>query len=155
MKARLLVSVIGVSAAVIGAVVWAQGTPTEQVGLFEYSSAAAVEQGAVLYADNCASCHGVNLQGQDNWQNATSNGRALAPPHDESGHTWHHPDEQLFQIVKFGTAALVGNSYESDMAGYSGVLSDAQILATMAFIKSTWPADIIERHNAINIAAAQ
>ena len=155
MKTRLLVGAIGVSAAVIGAVVWAQDKPPAQVGLFEYSNVDVVEQGALLYADNCASCHGENLQGQDNWQNPGSNGRALAPPHDETGHTWHHPDEQLFQIVKFGTAALVGNGYESDMAGYSDVLTDAQILATMAFIKSTWPEGIIERHNAMNAAAAQ
>lgn len=155
MKTRLLVSVIGISAVVLGAVVWAQDKPPVQVGLFDYSNADVVGQGAQLYADNCASCHGANLQGRDDWQTATSNGRALAPPHDETGHTWHHPDEQLFQIVKFGTAALVGNGYESDMAGYGDVLSDAQIYATMAFIKSTWPDEIIERHNAMNVATAQ
>ena len=155
MKPKLLVSAIGISTALIGAVVWLQEQPATQNGLFDYSNADVVKQGAELYADNCASCHGENLQGQDNWQTPSSNGRALAPPHDETGHTWHHPDEQLFQIVKFGTAALVGNGYESDMAGYIDVLSDAQIQATMAFIKSTWPEEIIERHNSMNDAATK
>ncbi|SMX39818.1 c-type cytochrome [Octadecabacter ascidiaceicola] len=155
MKTRLIACVFGVTAIVLAAAVWAQNEPPAQVGLFEYSNAEVVAEGEALYVDLCASCHGANLEGQDNWRNLGPNGRALAPPHDETGHTWHHPDEQLFQIVKVGTAALVGNGYESDMAGYSGILSDAQILAVMAFIKSTWPEDIIERHNAINAAAAQ
>ncbi|MCF2905750.1 cytochrome c [Octadecabacter sp. CECT 8868] len=125
-----------------------------QVNLFAYEDLAAVAQGAELYATNCASCHGENLEGQENWRTLSSNGRSLAPPHDASGHTWHHPDVQLFQIVKFGTAVLVGNGYESDMAGYEGILSDDEIRNVMAFIKSTWPSDIVERHNAMNAAVA-
>ena len=134
------------------AIVWAQNDTPETAGLFDYSNAKATTQGATLYAENCASCHGDNLQGQDNWRTPAANGRALAPPHDETGHTWHHPDTQLFMIVKFGTAALVGNGYESDMAGYEDILSDAEILDIMAYIKSTWPEEIIERHNAMNAA---
>ena len=36
---------------------------------------------------NCASCHGDNLQGQPNWQQANADGSYPAPPHDASGHT--------------------------------------------------------------------
>jgi hypothetical protein len=69
----------------------------------------------------------------------TSSGRLPAPPHDASGHTWHHPDGVLFRIVKEGTAAVVGQGYESDMPAFAGVLSDQQIHDVLAFIKSTWP----------------
>ena len=62
-----------------------------------------------------------------------------APPHDESGHTWHHSDEVLFRIVKEGTAAIVGGGYESDMPGFADVLSDEEIRAVLDYIKSTWP----------------
>ena len=62
-----------------------------------------------------------------------------APPHDESGHTWHHADDILFRIVKEGTAAIVGGGYESDMPGFADVLSDAEIRAVLAYIKNTWP----------------
>jgi mono/diheme cytochrome c family protein len=95
--------------------------------------------GRTLYADNCASCHGVDLEGQPDWKSPGSNGRLPAPPHDASGHTWHHSDEQLFAITKFGTAALVGNGYESDMIGFGESLGDDDIRAVLDYIKSTWP----------------
>jgi mono/diheme cytochrome c family protein len=94
--------------------------------------------GRGIYADHCASCHGADLEGQPNWQVALANGRMPAPPHDATGHTWHHSDDDLFTIVKFGMAALVPG-IESDMPGFQGVLSDDEIRAVLAFIKSTWP----------------
>ena len=62
-----------------------------------------------------------------------------APPHDESGHTWHHADGVLFAITKRGLVpphAPVG--YESDMPAFGGKLSDEEIWAVLAFIKSHW-----------------
>lgn len=119
----------------------------------QYLDAAVVAQGAGLYADNCASCHGAKLRGQANWKSPDADGYLPAPPHDETGHTWHHPTAQLFEITKFGTEQLVGGSYKSRMAGYSGVLSDDEINAVLAYIKSTWPAQVIDRHNQINAKA--
>ena len=95
--------------------------------------------GEGLYQENCASCHGANLEGQPDWRSRLPNGRAPAPPHDASGHTWHHPDSVLFDIVKRGPAAIVGNGYESDMPGYEGVLTDEEITTIIDYIKSTWP----------------
>ena len=34
-------------------------------------------------------------------------GRMPAPPHDASGHTWHHRDDVLFRLVKEGVTAVV------------------------------------------------
>ena len=67
------------------------------------------------------------------------NGRVPAPPHDASGHTWHHTDRVLVDIVKRGTAAIVGNGYESDMPGFEEVLTDEDVTAIIDYIKSTWP----------------
>ncbi len=67
--------------------------------------AAKVSLGAKVYAQHCALCHGANLEGQPNWRQALPNGRLPAPPHDESGHTWHHPDDVLFGITKLGRQA--------------------------------------------------
>ena len=152
MKNVYFAALAGVVLATGAAIAWAGQGDAQSANLFPSDDAAAVARGQALYAANCASCHGADLEGQENWRTPGPNGRALAPPHDTSGHTWHHPDAQLFQIVKFGTAALVGNGYESDMAGYEGILSDSDIRDTMAFIKSTWPPEIIERHNAMNAA---
>lgn len=81
-------------------------------------------------------------------------GGLRAPPHDASGHTWHHPDAQLFAITKYGTEAVTGGAVSSDMQGFGDLLSDAEIGAVLAFIKAQWPAEIIARHNALNRRAA-
>jgi mono/diheme cytochrome c family protein len=72
-----------------------------------------------------------------------------------TGHTWHHPDQILVAITALGTAALVGGDYESDMNGFSDRLSEAEIIAVLSYIKSTWPEEVIEIHNEINARAAQ
>jgi mono/diheme cytochrome c family protein len=101
-------------------------------------SASQIEKGRVLYAQYCASCHGANLEGQPNWQIRKPDGKLPAPPHDASGHTWHHSDEQLFKITKLGTAAVVPN-YATDMIGFGDKMSDEQIGSVIEYIKSTWP----------------
>jgi mono/diheme cytochrome c family protein len=97
------------------------------------------ERGRAIYAASCASCHGAKLEGQPDWKSRLPSGRLPAPPHDASGHTWHHPDGVLFRITKEGPAAVVGGGYQSDMPGFADVLSDDDIRAALDFIKSTWP----------------
>lgn len=94
--------------------------------------------GRQLYVEHCAACHGANLEGQPNWRERLPNGRLPAPPHDATGHTWHHSDEQLFEITKHGLEALVPD-YKSDMPGFGDKLSDEEIRAVLDYIKSTWP----------------
>jgi mono/diheme cytochrome c family protein len=97
-----------------------------------------VALGAKIYAQHCASCHGANLEGQPDWRRRQPNGRMPAPPHDESGHTWHHPDEALFAITKNGIGAFAPPGYASGMPAFGGTLSDDEIWAVLAFIKSHW-----------------
>jgi mono/diheme cytochrome c family protein len=101
--------------------------------------AATIARGETLYAGRCASCHGAKLEGQPDWKSPLPSGRMPAPPHDASGHTWHHPDGVLFRITKEGPAAVVDGGYESDMPGFGDILGDEDIRAVLAFIKSTWP----------------
>jgi mono/diheme cytochrome c family protein len=65
-------------------------------------------------------------------------GRLPAPPHDASGHTWHHSDGDLFKITKFGLAAIVPG-YQSDMPAFGDILSEDEIRSALTFIKSRWP----------------
>ena len=102
-------------------------------------NAETIALGRTIYETQCAACHGAQLEGQPDWQMPLPSGRLPAPPHDATGHTWHHPDDILFRIVKEGTAAIVGGGYESDMPGFADVLSYAEIRAVLAYIKSTWP----------------
>lgn len=95
--------------------------------------------GEELYAAHCASCHGANLEGQGNWRTQLPDGAYPAPPHDASGHTWHHPDSQLFEITKFGGQTSAPPRFQSAMPAFQDVLSDAEIWAVLEFIKSRWP----------------
>ena len=139
---------IGLAGAAAWALIWA--FKPVSAGLLPYDDPAAVAKGEALYSEHCASCHGAGLGGEPNWRVPDAQGYMPAPPHDETGHTWHHPDEQLFAITKHGTEALVGGNYRSRMIGYGDILTDQEILATLAYIKSRWPADIIDRHDALN-----
>jgi mono/diheme cytochrome c family protein len=109
-------------------------------------------RGAEVYAQQCASCHGKNLEGQPNWRSRLPTGRMPAPPHDESGHTWHHNDRLLFRLTKEGPAVVVGNNHQSDMKGYAETLSDRDIIAVLSYIKSKWPSHVRARHDRINDA---
>ncbi len=117
-----------------------------------YLDEAAVAQGATLYAENCASCHGDKFEGEADWQVAGPDGLRPAPPHDETGHTWHHADALLFDLTKRGVAEVIGRGYESAMPPFDGTLTDEEILATLAYIKSTWPRRVIEMHDQMNAA---
>lgn len=125
----------------------------EQAGYLPYTNPGVIAEGQVIYAENCAACHGAQLEGAPSWRERDAEGYLPAPPHDPSGHTWHHPDAQLFMIIKYGTEEMVGNGYQSRMGAYEEVLSDEEIVQVLAFIKSTWPQQIIEMHNERNAAA--
>ncbi|MTI15967.1 cytochrome c [Rhodobacteraceae bacterium RKSG542] len=122
-----------------------------RAGILKPADTATVAKGASIYADQCATCHGVNLEGEPNWQERNSDGTMPAPPHDESGHTWHHDDWLLFKLVKFGLGGVEGlEDVPSTMPAYEGVLSDEEILAVLSYIKSTWPEALRSNHDALN-----
>jgi hypothetical protein len=78
-------------------------------------------------------------EGQPDWRRRQANGRLPAPPHDESGHTWHHPDHVLFGITQKGLVPPHSpGDYESDMPAFGGKLTDEEIWAVLAYIKSYW-----------------
>jgi mono/diheme cytochrome c family protein len=108
--------------------------------------------GERLYGEHCASCHGVELEGQPDWQRPLPDGGLPAPPHDVDGHTWHHPDRLLFGITKFGGQALAPPEFKSNMPAFARTLSDREIWAVLAFIKSRWPEEIRARQAEITRA---
>lgn len=106
-----------------------------------------LDTGRMLYADHCAACHGVELEGAPDWQRSGPDGLFPAPPHDETGHTWHHGDGMLFDYVRRGGQAVLddlGVSFTSGMPGFGDILSAEDIEAILAFIRSTWPERIQE-----------
>ncbi len=114
-----------------------------------------VAAGRAVYVANCASCHGDKLEGQPDWRERKPDGKLPAPPHDDSGHTWHHPDQDLFGITKHGITAYAPPGYQSDMPGFGNVLTDAEIWAVLAFIKSSWPPETRKRQERISQQARE
>ncbi len=112
-----------------------------------------VALGERVYAAQCASCHGARLEGQADWRSRRPDGSLPAPPHDDTGHTWHHADFQLFEMVKRGSAAYAVPGFRGTMPAYAAVLGDDEIWAVLAYIKSRWPATIRARQESINARA--
>lgn len=94
------------------------------------------EAGQVLYATYCAECHGIKGEGQNpaNPYALDENGLAVAPPHNNTGHTWHHPDQQNFLVVWSGLQTKGFNP----MPSFSGKLSTEEIIQILAYIKTWW-----------------
>lgn len=139
----LSAAALGTVAVVLAALwlfVWGSGEPMRA----DATDAQLVRRGEVLYQLHCASCHGADLEGQPNWRERDENGFLPAPPHDVTGHTWHHTDGLLFDVTKYGSTAVVGSDYKSNMPGFEDKMSDGEIWAVLAYIKSSWPADIQE-----------
>ena len=137
-----------VFAGLTAGIVMAQSTQTR--GLLTPDDREVVALGAEVYAAQCADCHGTRLEGQPNWYSRGEDGLLPAPPHDASGHTWHHDDKTLFTSTKYGLAGLMENPPPSGMPIYEGVLSDNEIIAVLSFIKSTWPDDLRAYHDELN-----
>lgn len=144
---KIQIAAVAALVLVLGLGVWwmFRGGPSRS-GSADASNTELVALGQQVYGKQCASCHGANLEGEKDWRTRKPDGGLRAPPHDASGHTWHHPDGQLFQITKLGGAAMAGPGFKSNMPAFKGTLTDRQIWAVLSYIKSRWPQHIRERH---------
>src|SRR5690606_34960599 len=130
-----------------GLLAWRAWWPGSAASLLRPDDPAVLALGQRVYAAHCASCHGVHGEGQPRWREPGPDGLRPAPPHDASGHTWHHPDAQLLAITRHGLARVIGQpGYRSAMPAYDGVLSDAEIVAVLSWIKSRWPPAVRAQH---------
>ena len=110
-----------------------------------------ISRGKEIADKFCSLCHGKNLEGQSNWRQRKENGKLPAPPLNGKGHTWHHADELLFGMIKEGIVPPYGPpNYQTDMPAWGTTLSDEDIWAVLAYIKSVWPEEAQKIQNEIN-----
>ena len=115
-------------------------SPVEKNIVYERSSdISMIVRGAQLYKQNCASCHGNNAQGADNWQKRDAQGKLPPPPLNGTGHAWHHPMTGLKQTIFFGTENIGGS-----MPGWKGKLSETQVDEILAWLQSKWPDEVYQ-----------
>ncbi len=111
--------------------------------------------GRASYMEHCASCHGAQLEGQPNWRDRLPTGRLPAPPHDDSGHTWHHSFELLFAMTKHGLVPpYAPPGYQTDMPAFGDRLSDDEIWNVLAYIRSRWSERVRSTHDQLQRQSA-
>lgn len=101
-----------------------------------------VEAGGRLFRQNCAVCHGPGAEGEDPAQpmgGMKTGGGYIAPALDGTGHTWHHADKILFNIIKNGSKAE-----GSTMQGFKKSLTDEEIAEIIRYFKTLWPKKIMK-----------
>lgn len=154
---RSVLPIVVVALLLSASVAWRWGSaPATAAHSLRPDDTALVTQGQRIYTAHCAACHGAQREGQPNWRQRGPDGLLPAPPHDAEGHTWHHPDEQLFAITKHGIANVIGQpGYRSAMPIYDGVLSDGEIVAVLSWIKAQWPPEARRHQDQVNAQAAR
>lgn len=105
------------------------------------ATATPAHPGQANYVTHCAACHGLSGEGQANWFQPGPDGLLPAPPHDSSGHTWHHGDGYLFRVTKRGGQAFMMPGQTSAMPGFDMVMTDQEIVDVLEYIKRFWGPD--------------
>jgi thiol:disulfide interchange protein DsbC len=108
---------------------------------------ATVDQGATLFEQNCASCHGLNAEGTADWKKTDADGNYPPPPLNGSAHAWHHSKELLTRTIREGGAKLGGS-----MPAFAGKLTDREIEAVIAYFQSKWPDPVYQKWASANEA---
>ena len=118
-------------------------SPTDNVSNITLTPASAtvMADGKMVYQEFCAPCHGINGEGQapDAPFDRDENGLFPAPPHNETGHTWHHADTLIFEIIRDGGKG--DPNLFQEMPAFGEQLTETQIKAVMAYIKTLWTDD--------------
>ncbi|HRJ44156.1 MAG: cytochrome c [Caldilineaceae bacterium] len=104
-----------------------------------------LEVGKAVYTAHCAACHGSQGEGEANWKVPDVNGVYPAPPHNGTGHTWHHADALLLQVLREGSGVP-----NSKMPVYRDILSEGEMEAALAYIKTFWGADEVAFQRQLN-----
>ena len=98
---------------------------------------ATIREGAALYGDNCASCHGPTGQGDG------EAGRALNPSPALLSHMIRMPmavDEYLLWTISEG-----GEPFGTDMPAFKDALTPEEIWKVIAFMRAGFPASAAEQ----------
>lgn len=91
-----------------------------------------VAQGRQIYLRECAKCHGERGQGYADHPGA--------PPLDETGHAWHHPDQQIYGWIVNGKLAVAGEG----MPALGDRLTDQEVRAVITYLHSLWAEEQLE-----------
>jgi mono/diheme cytochrome c family protein len=109
--------------------------PIESVATIDPSDSRLAEAQRI-YNMNCAHCHGYGGEGQpvETARRTESLGYHTVPLHNAAGHSWQHPDQVLFETIRYGVQVPT-NLYT--MTAFQS-LSDEEIYALIDYISLWW-----------------
>ncbi len=99
-----------------------------------------VNQGAVLFKQNCSACHGQNAEATADWKTTDAKGNYPPPPLNGTAHAWHHGLDLLRTTIREGGKKLGGV-----MPPFKDKLSDNEIDLLIAYFQSKWSDDIYKK----------
>ncbi|MFN3565065.1 MAG: c-type cytochrome [Burkholderiaceae bacterium] len=151
-RLRWIYAAFAVAITLVAALIWWDAARRDDArtdgAIPDMNDARRIAAGRLVYDAHCAACHGANLEGQPDWKTRRADGKLPAPPHDASGHTWHHPDDVLFRITKHGLVPpYAPDGYATDMPAFGGRLSDEDIWNVLAYIRSRWSEKVRATHD--------
>jgi len=114
------------------------GMPVPEAPQREFNAAQLV-MGKQVFQKQCATCHGEQAQGDENWRKTDADGNYPPPPLNGSGHTWHHSTEVLKRVIFDGSPQGRGN-----MPAWKGKLSEEKVDAVIVWMQSTWPQPVYD-----------
>lgn len=97
------------------------------------ASASVIGNGAQIYSDNCAVCHGENGEGHASIP--------LAPALNDREHAWHHSDGRLQELILRGGI---------EMPAFEDILEDQEVVAVIRFFQTWWLAGQLENQQTIS-----
>ncbi|MDH5559391.1 MAG: cytochrome c [Deltaproteobacteria bacterium] len=96
--------------------------------------------GKTVFNKHCVTCHGDEAAGENKAfikGGIKEDGGYWAPALNGTAHTWHHPDQALFEIIKKGSIAS-----DSPMRAFENRLNDEKIVAVIHYFQSLWPPEV-------------
>lgn len=144
-KGRFLAAAVVIGGAITVASVYWDRWSNDHATAADHANPAQVALGHSLYDQHCAFCHGPDLAGKPGWEGDYPTGGRPPLPLDGSGAIDRLGDRDLFDVTKFGGQPFSPPEYRNAMPGFEGRLSDADIWAVLAFVKSRWPEAVRER----------
>ena len=104
-----------------------------------------LENGKVVFMTHCATCHGAKAEATPDWRETEPDGNYPPPPLNGSAHAWHHSLDALRTTIRAG-----GVPFGGTMTGFGDTLTNAEILAAIAYFQSFWSDEIYVRWRAMN-----
>ena len=104
-------------------------------------------QGARVYQEHCAQCHGPDAQGHPDWQNPKV---PAAPPLNGTGNEWKRTKAELVNTILNGAV----RDGASVMPAWKGRLTQQEVEDIVAWFQALWPVEVYEKWHKANVAAA-